>query len=272
MSDIPVQVIVAAFQDENGAEAALKELQAAKKARYIQIENAAVIRRDANNKVHIKDTRDMGGGKGAVIGGIVGGVIGVLFPPSILVSGAIGAAAGGLIAKFSDGGFPEGRLKEIGEALQPGTSAIVAVIDHVWVAEAEAELQAAGAKVFMDTVKADIAEQLAAGKDVSYSVVATDEGMSLDRAAGNKDEVQLDNLTLTDDAVTATSISANAEGAKVAAFAATAEGAVAISGTIPAAALEAPAAEAPALEAPAAETPAAEAPAPEAPAADTPAA
>jgi uncharacterized membrane protein len=258
MSDIPVQIIVAAFQDENGAEAALKELQAAKKARYIQIDNAAVIRRDADNKVHIKDTRDMGGGKGAVIGGIVGGVIGVLFPPSILVSGAIGAAAGGLIAKFSDGGFPDSRLKEIGEALKPGSSAIVAVIEHVWVAEAEAELQAAGAQVFVDTVKADIAEQLAAGKDVSYSVLATDEALSLDRAAGNQDEVQVDNLTLTEDAVTASSITANAEGAKVAAMAATAEGAVAISGTIPAAALEAPAAEAPTAEAPAAEAPAAE--------------
>src|SRR5512135_1362195 len=106
MSEVPVQLIVAAFQDENGAEEALKALQEAKKARYIQIENAAVIRRDANDKLHIKDVRDMGGGKGAVIGGVVGGVIGVLFPPAVLASAGIGAIAGGLIAKFSDGGLP----------------------------------------------------------------------------------------------------------------------------------------------------------------------
>ncbi len=263
MSEVPVQLIVAAFQDENGAEQALKTLQEAKKARYIQIENAAVIRRDANDKLHIKDVRDMGGGKGAAIGGVVGGVIGLLFPPSILAGAAVGAAVGGLIAKFSDGGFPQGRLEEIGEALKPGTSAIVAVIDHVWVAEAEAELAAEGAQVFVDTLKADISEQLAAGKDVAYSAVATEEALSLGRVAADKDTLEAGNLTLTEEGITATHIEADKEGARVAALAATDEAAVVITGTIPAeAAAELPAeAAAPEAPAPEAEKPEAENPA-----------
>ena len=37
MSDVPVELIVAAFQDEGGAEAALQELKAAKKEGLIRI-------------------------------------------------------------------------------------------------------------------------------------------------------------------------------------------------------------------------------------------
>ena len=38
----------------------------------IGIENAAVLRRDEKNKLHIKETGDWGGGKGAVAGGAIG--------------------------------------------------------------------------------------------------------------------------------------------------------------------------------------------------------
>jgi len=43
MSDVPVQVIVAAFQDEKAAKDALEVLKEAKKAGLIKIENAAVL-------------------------------------------------------------------------------------------------------------------------------------------------------------------------------------------------------------------------------------
>ena len=50
MSDVPVQLIVAAFQDEKSANMALKELKRAKRERLIGIQNAAVIRRDQKDK------------------------------------------------------------------------------------------------------------------------------------------------------------------------------------------------------------------------------
>jgi len=76
MSDVPMQIIVAAFQDENEADQALKTLKEAKKEKLISIDNAAVIRKDEEGKLHIKETADMGGGKGAGIGTLVGGAIG----------------------------------------------------------------------------------------------------------------------------------------------------------------------------------------------------
>ena len=44
MSDVPVQLVVAAFQEEKAAKAALKELKRARRLGLIKIENAAVIR------------------------------------------------------------------------------------------------------------------------------------------------------------------------------------------------------------------------------------
>jgi uncharacterized membrane protein len=75
MSNVPVQLIVAAFKEENAADEALKALKAAKKEKLIGIKDAAVIRRDQKDKIHIKDVKDVGGGKGALAGGLFGAAI-----------------------------------------------------------------------------------------------------------------------------------------------------------------------------------------------------
>ena len=100
MSDVPVEIIVAAFQDPNGASAALEELKQAKKQGLIKIEDAAILVKDADGKLRIKETADMGGGKGAVIGGVLGGVVGLLAGP-IGWAALGGAVIGGLAAKIA---------------------------------------------------------------------------------------------------------------------------------------------------------------------------
>jgi uncharacterized membrane protein len=169
-SDVPVEVVLAAFNDEQGAEKALGELKQAKKDRLIGIRNAAVLWKDDKGKLHFKETADMRGGKGAVIGGVIGGVVGLVFPPSILASAAVGAAVGGFSAKLHDAGFPDDRLREVGKGLKPNTSALIAVIEDVWVREVEAELQQYGADVVTEAVRADIAAQLEAEQPVEVPV------------------------------------------------------------------------------------------------------
>lgn len=170
-AEVPVQLIVAAFTDEDGASYALKQLQRTKQTKMIAIKDAAVIRRDADGKVHIHETGDMSGGKGAVIGGIVGAAIGLIAPPTILVAGAAGAAIGGLAARLRDSGFPDERLREVGEGLKPGTSALVAVIEHTWVAQVEEALTEQGAQLLTEAIKADVAKQLEAGGGVAFTAV-----------------------------------------------------------------------------------------------------
>lgn len=181
MTAAPTQVILAAFKDEHAADAALEELKRAKKEHLIDIENVAVLRCDREGKVHISEPTDMGGGRGAAIGGVVGGLAGLLFGP-IGLAAAGGAAIGGAMAKLHDSGFDDARLRKLGESLQPGTSAILAVIDHIWVTELEAELQRAGAEVVTQELASDIAAELKSGHSVAYTAVVTDDAVVAARA------------------------------------------------------------------------------------------
>jgi len=63
-----------------------------------------------------------GWGKGAVAGAVVG----VLFPPSLLGAAAVGAGGGALVARFSRA-LGRGKTKDLGEALDDGSLAIIVV-------------------------------------------------------------------------------------------------------------------------------------------------
>jgi uncharacterized membrane protein len=204
MSDVPLQIIVAAFQEEDAADEALKTLKEAKKEKLISIDNAAVIRKDDDGKLHIKETADMGGGKGAGVGVLVGGAIGLIGGPlGVAVGGALGAAVGGITAKLYDGGFKDDRLREIGSSLTPGTSAIVAVIEHRWVADLERELAEEGADVMTAALAEDIAEQLQKGGELSITAVSSEEGFAAARVATTDDEAVVSGVIATDEGVVA---------------------------------------------------------------------
>jgi uncharacterized membrane protein len=94
----------------------------------------------------------------------------------------VGGAVGGLGARLHDAGFQDKRLKELGTALKPGTSALVAVIEHQWVAEIERELADQGAQLVRQAIKDDIAKQLESGQGVTYAVMADDDSIVLGRA------------------------------------------------------------------------------------------
>ena len=201
MSDVPVQLIVAAFNDEQAADEALKALKQAKRERLIGIENAAVIRKDEKGKLHIRETADLGGGRGAVLGGVAGAAIGLIAGPALVVPAAVGALVGGLTAKLKDSGFSDERLRTLGEGLTPGSSAIVAVIDHKWVREVEKELEEAGADMLTAELQSDIAAQLEAGHDVAFTAISSQEGYAAGRVAGGEDEVEGASVVVTDDVV-----------------------------------------------------------------------
>lgn len=177
MSDTPLELIVSAFRTEDGADNALDEIVQAKKERLVRIHEAAVVRRDAAGKLHINERGDLSTGGGAASGAALGAVIGLFGGPiGAVLGGAAGAAIGGIAARLIDSGIPDDRLRQIGAALQPGSSAIVAMIEHSWVGEIRGELQRAGGDVLAAAVTADIASQLAAGKDVAYRAVAASGG------------------------------------------------------------------------------------------------
>jgi uncharacterized membrane protein len=56
----------------------------------------------------------------------VGAAIGLIFPPSVLVSGLVGAGAGALIGHLR-GGMSNSDLKEVGEMLEESEAALIVV-------------------------------------------------------------------------------------------------------------------------------------------------
>jgi len=196
MSDVPVQVVVAAFKDENTASEALKALKQARNEGLIRIVNAAVLRKDADGKLHIKETADMGGGKGAAIGGVLGGVVGLLAGP-VGWAAVGGAVIGGLAAKLHDGGFKDERLKKLGASLGPGNSAIVAVVEHTWVREVEKAMAEAGADVVTEQISADVAQQLQAGGEVALSAISTGDALEVSRVAASDAKVEASRMVTT---------------------------------------------------------------------------
>ena len=204
MSNVPMQIIVAAFQEEEAADEALRNLKEAKKEKLISIDNAAVIRKDDDGKLHIKETADMGGGKGAGVGVLVGGAIGLIGGPlGVALGGALGAAVGGVTAKLYDGGFKDDRLREIGNSLTPGTSAIVAVIEHRWVADLERDLAEEGANVMTAALADEIAEQLQKGGEVSFTAVSRDEGFAAGTVSTAGGEAEISGVIVDDEGVVA---------------------------------------------------------------------
>jgi uncharacterized membrane protein len=137
MSNSTMEVFAATYGTEEGAASALKDFQAAERAGSIDLIDAAVIVHSAEDKVTFEETADPSGRKMAKRGAIAGGIVGLIFPPSIIASAIVGGAAGGVWGKMRDKGFKDEDLKEIGDSLPPGSSAIIAIAEDRMIEQLE---------------------------------------------------------------------------------------------------------------------------------------
>ena len=125
MSDEPVFVYVAAYDDEADARddyEVLKELHA---AGVVGTYDAALVTKDEEGKVHVHK-REKPTQHGAWTGVGVGALVGILFPPSIIGSAIVAGTAGGIMGHLWHG-MSRGDMKDLGEALDDGDAALVIV-------------------------------------------------------------------------------------------------------------------------------------------------
>ena len=150
MNNSPYDVILAVFEDEATANKAYKDLQKAEKDRKVDLENVVLITKEADGKINLKEAAEKIAGE-VGIGALVGGALGLLAGPvGVITLGAAGAALGGISAKLDDVGFDDERLKMLGEKLDPGKSAILAVLERQYSEKLVQELKNRGAKVAVE--------------------------------------------------------------------------------------------------------------------------
>lgn len=132
MSDdnIQMEIVAAVYPNLYEAQATLNDLVKLHDSGAIELIDAAVMVRERSGKLRIEEQAELTPAKGAKRGALIGAVLGVVFPPSVLASAALGAAAGAIAGKATDQGMPNEMLQELAEELEPGKSAILAVIEH----------------------------------------------------------------------------------------------------------------------------------------------
>jgi uncharacterized membrane protein len=118
-------LVAIAYPDVETAERVRAQLVEATKEHLIELEDAVVVEHRGDGKIKLHQAMSPGAA-GAAGGALWGGLIGLIFLAP-LVGMAVGAAAGGLGGKLADVGVNDDFLKELGERLQAGGAALIAL-------------------------------------------------------------------------------------------------------------------------------------------------
>ena len=114
---------VAVYDDIGSAETDWGALETAAKDGVIDLTDAALVTRDDDKgTTTVEHQTRHGAGKGAVAGAVVG----ILFPPSLIGSAVVGAGAGAAVARLTRS-LDRGDIKDLGDVMDSGTIALVAL-------------------------------------------------------------------------------------------------------------------------------------------------
>lgn len=122
MSDL----VVVAFDNETDAERLQADMKRLQKEHVVTLEDAAIVIRRADGKVKVKQSTSLVGA-GAFGGAFWGLLIGLVFQ-AMWWGLAIGTVLGAIGGKFRDIGIDDKFIKEVGETIEPGHSAIFLLI------------------------------------------------------------------------------------------------------------------------------------------------
>jgi uncharacterized membrane protein len=120
------ELIVFAFPTETGAAEMSEAVKNLQKQQLIDVSDAATVIRRPDGKVKVRQAVSLVGA-GALGGAFWGMLIGLLFFMPWLGL-AVGAVTGAISGKLSDYGIDDGFIKEVGEKVEPGHSALFLMI------------------------------------------------------------------------------------------------------------------------------------------------
>src|SRR5215216_7608815 len=156
MTDNPVFLFVGDYDSVDEAKADLEELKQLHREHVVGTYDAAVVTKNDEGKVEVVDKIEKPTEHGGWAGLAVGAALGLIFPPSVLVSGLVGAGAGALIGHLQ-GGMSRSDLKEVGEMLDESEAALI-VVGEATIERAVEEATKRAKKEMKKEVRADAKE------------------------------------------------------------------------------------------------------------------
>jgi uncharacterized membrane protein len=152
----PYEIFMASFGHLDGAAQALAALERVERADLLDIENAAVVVKDAAGRVDFAESEDPTSRQGLGRGLLLGGLLGLLLPGRSAVREALSRGARSAVAaRLHDTGFEDDDIRAMAETMAPGTSLLVAIVHYGRACEFVALLDEQGA----ETASAELSPQ-----------------------------------------------------------------------------------------------------------------
>jgi len=134
-------LVYAVYNGQDTASQVYKTMVQGQNSTGERIESYAIVSKDLKGKVRVRDQRKRDAGVGAVLGGViglVGGPLGV----------AAGASAGGAVGYLTGDavGISKDDVESMKNSLTPDSSALVVVLDDIWVQDVQRDLNQAHAR------------------------------------------------------------------------------------------------------------------------------
>lgn len=124
--DVHELVLIAGYRDLEAAETDFNEVERRLK-HGLEMRAAALVKKTADGRPEVVEAANRHGRTAVGVGAGLGAVFG-LFAPPFGLSLLVGAAAGGLLAAFSEHELRTHLQHEVGEALETGTAVVIAVV------------------------------------------------------------------------------------------------------------------------------------------------
>jgi uncharacterized membrane protein len=129
MSDEKLDVVIAVYLIPDLAKEDFDGLIKLVGNKSVTSDGVVLASSDDKGELHVTETGDHLGHKGATVGGGVGLAVGLLSPP-LLAATAAGAAVGAVAGKFASHRIAHGIGDKMDGALPPGSAGVIAVYDH----------------------------------------------------------------------------------------------------------------------------------------------
>lgn len=143
----------------------LLAMRGLKESGALDLQDAVVVNKSENGVVKVVETIDPTPGRAALNGAMWTSLLGLVLggPVGWIAGLGIGAASGAITAKIVDLGIPDEWVAWFREAVEPGTSTVVILAEHVYVPALAAEAKRfAGAELLYTSMPDHAYEQLRA--------------------------------------------------------------------------------------------------------------